>query len=79
MKESTARFLALMNAANATIAEYEAEERAAQEKIGTDQVREQRDAERRDKQGGTLRAREHPRSRPKNAHPVFGHVNLRDP
>ena len=77
-KRDTARFLALMNAANNKIAEQEAQERAEQEAIGTDQFRIQRDAERRDKQGGTLRAREHPRSRPiKSLGSVFGHVDLR--
>lgn len=75
-KRDTAKFLRLMNAANNSIAERAAE--AAKPKTDVDSERLKRDAERRDKQGGQLRAREHPRSRPKNAHPVFGHVDLRE-
>lgn len=73
MKESTARFLASMNAMNNRIAEQEAAESTP--KADIDQFQLKRDAERREKQG-QLRAREHPRSRPKHAHPVFGHIDL---
>jgi len=75
MKASTARFLELMNKANAKIAAHETQREAELEGIGTDQVRVQRDAERRERLG-QLRAIEHPRSRPKIANPVFGHINL---
>lgn len=73
MKESTARFLASMNAMNDRIAADEAA--VAEPKTDVDPVRIERDAERRARLG-QLRAIEHPRSRPKNAVPVFGHINL---
>lgn len=72
MKKNTAHFLATMNAMNNRIAEEAAKPAP---KADIDQFQLKRDAERREKQG-QLRAREHPRSRPKNAHPVFGHVDL---
>lgn len=74
MKETTARFLASMNAMNNRIAEQEAAESAP--KVDIDQFQLKRDAERREKQG-QLRAREHPRSRPiKSLGSVFGYVDL---
>lgn len=77
MKRNTAKFLELMNAANNRIAKREAAESAP--KVDIDQFQLKRDAERREKSAdGTLRAREHPRSRPRDAHPVFGHVDLRE-
>ena len=76
MKTSTARFLELMNKANAQIAAHEAKKEAEREAMGTDPVRVERDAERRERLG-QLRAVEHPRSRPHIANPVFGHVDLR--
>lgn len=73
MKESTARFLASMNATNNSIAARETEE--AQAKIAPDSERLKRDAERRERLG-TLRAREHPGKRPHRAYNVFGYIDL---
>lgn len=73
MKESTARFLASMNAMNNRIAEQEAAESAP--KVDIDAERVKRDAERRERLG-TLRAREHPGKRPRRAYNVFGYMDL---
>lgn len=66
----TENFLRLLNESNARIAARQAEEAAA---TTPDQVRLQRDAERREK-WGQLRAREHPGSRPHEVRNAFGHV-----
>lgn len=75
MKESTARFLASMNAMNNRIAADEAAVEAP--KADVDPVRVQRDAERRERLG-QLRARVHPRKHTQTVYPVFGHVDLRE-
>jgi hypothetical protein len=73
--ESTSNFLRLMHEANKRIAEHEAKKTEPKE-TGTDPIREQRQAERRER-WGQLRAREHPSRRPKRAR-VMG-VNLGQP
>jgi hypothetical protein len=72
-KRNTAEFLRLMNEANNAIAA-----RAAQpvKNLRGDPVRIQRDAERREKAGGPLRAREHTRSRPVTARHAFGRPQM---
>lgn len=77
-KRDTAKFLRLMNEANNRIAAREAEEKKLEEARQPDQVRLQRDAERREKAGGPLRAREHPSKRPRQVRNVFGGVNLKE-
>jgi hypothetical protein len=67
---STDDFLRLINEQNERIVAREVEKEAS-----IDQVRLQRDQERRER-WGQLRAREHPNKRPKQVHPVFGHVSL---
>lgn len=72
-QRDTAKFLRIMNEANERIAAREAEE--AQPQTDLDSERLKRDAERRERLG-TLRAREHSSKRPRQAYPVFGHVEL---
>lgn len=62
-----------MNEANNRIAAREAEEAAP--KTDLDSERLKRDAERRERLG-TLRAREHPGKRPRQARNVFGFIDL---
>lgn len=72
-ESSTERFLRLLNEQNARIAaDMAAEEKA---KLGVDPIREQRDAERREK-FGTLRAREKSRSKTRRVRNVFGSIDL---
>lgn len=71
---SAADFLRRMNEQNeAIIARRKAEEEAA--KPAPDLVRQQRDAERRERLG-QLRAREHPSKRPLRARHAFGTSHL---
>jgi hypothetical protein len=67
----TENFLRLLNESNARIAAMEAERQAVK---GLDEVRLQREQERREK-WGQLRAREHQRSRHYQVNNVFGHNN----
>lgn len=69
--DSTAEFFRLMNEANERIAAAEAKKNEPD----LDQVRLQKDAERRERYG-QLRAREHTGKRPKQVRPIFGHVDL---
>jgi hypothetical protein len=67
----TESFLRLLNESNARIAAMEA---AKAEATRPDEIRLQREQERREK-WGQLRAREHPRSRHYQVNNVFGHNN----
>ena len=75
MKESTRKFLEILEKQNASIAAREAEEKAAQEVIGPDLVRLRREEARREKYG-QLRARDKPSKRPKRIHRIFGYSDL---
>jgi hypothetical protein len=76
VKESTEKFFRIMNEANARIATQEAEEASKQPAgVGVDQVRLQKDAERREKMG-QLRARPKTKKKTHHVHNVFGHVNV---
>lgn len=76
MHESTKRFLQLMkeeNEAIARLAAADAERKAR--KAQPDELRLQREAERREKLG-ELRARERPSNRPRKAYSVFPYIDL---
>lgn len=75
MARDTARFFELLNQQNERIAARKAEEKAEEERRGSDQFRLQRDAEKREK-WGQLRAREHPSKRPHRSRHVFGSSHL---
>lgn len=72
MGKNTANFLRLLEEQNAVIAAQEAERKAQLPK--PDQIRLQREQERREK-WGTLRARKHPGRRPVRSYNVFPHVD----
>jgi hypothetical protein len=67
---SADEFIRLLNERNAYIAAMQVEKENS-----VDQVRLQRDRERRER-WGTLRARERPSRRPYVVHNAFGHVSL---
>lgn len=74
MDESTERFLFLMERQNVAIA-AQAAAREQQAVVNTDQVRLQREQERREK-WGQLRAREKPGKRNHQVSRVFPHIDL---
>lgn len=74
MDNSTERFLDILERQNARIAAAAANQ-AQQQEADTDQLRLQREAERREK-WGTLRAREQPSKRPHRARNVFDYIDL---
>jgi len=74
MDESTERFLRLLNEQNTRIAAAAAEKEAEKKDL-SDQLRLQRETERREK-WGQLRAREHPGKRPHRANNVFPYIDL---
>lgn len=70
MDESTAKFFAFLERQNAAIAARE-----ASREVELDQVRLQREVERREK-WGQLRAREKPSHRPRRTRTLYGHSDL---
>jgi hypothetical protein len=78
MARDTAKFLQLMNEANERIAARQAQELPSADKVG-DPFRVQSMVERRAKSNGSLRAREHPRSRPITARHAFGTPSMGRP
>lgn len=68
-KKDTAAFFRFINEMNASITEDKVESTA-----GLDQIRLERDAERRERLG-TLRAREHIGSRPVQVRNIYGYID----